>query len=207
VSGGALTRVDPDTARRAARDIVGSRRFRPESVPKPLEGVLTWIGDRLEPLGNLLSPIVDFFSHGIGLVLFIALLVAIVAVTAYQLSRTRMTHAARIKRGNPSAPGSISLDPDQLERDATAAEAAGDLDLAIRLRFRAGLLRLDRVGAIRYRPSLTSSQVARTIRSRDFEELAGTFDAIAYGGRPADATDLVDARDRWPRVLTQARQP
>jgi Domain of unknown function (DUF4129) len=207
VSAGALSRVDPDAARRAARDIVGSRRFRPESVPKPLEGVLTWIGDRLEPLGRIFSPVVDFFSHGIGLAVFITLLVAVVAAIAYQLSRTRMTNAARIKRGSRPGPGTVSLDPDQLERDAAAAEAAGDLDLAIRLRFRAGLLRLDRVGAIHYRPSLTSSQVARTIRSRDFEELAGTFDAIAYGGKPADPADLVDARDRWPRVLTEARRP
>jgi hypothetical protein len=100
----------------------------------------------------------------------------------------------------------MSLDPDQLERDAASAEAAGDLDQAIRLRFRAGLLRLDRVGAIRFRPSLTSSQVARTLRSHDFEELAATFDAVAYGGRAADVTDVTDARDRWPRVLTEARK-
>jgi hypothetical protein len=206
VSGGALSRVDPDAARRAARDIVGARRFRPEDVPKPLEGVLQWIGDRLEPIGDLFAPIFDFFGHGPGLVLGIVLLVAAVAGIAYLLTRARITRAARAKRGTKSRAGTAGLDPDELERDAAAAEAAGDLDLAIRLRFRAGLLRLDRVGAIRYRPSITSSQVAHTIRSRDFEELAGTFDAIAYGGRPADSTDLVDARARWPRVLTESRK-
>ena len=108
-------------------------------------------------------------------------------------------------RATKAAPDGAGLDPDALERDAERAEAAGDLNLAIRLRFRAGLLRLDRAGAIRYRPSLTSSQVAYTLRSRDFEELAARFDAVAYGGRTADADDVSDARDRWPRVVTGAR--
>ncbi|MGZ4691048.1 MAG: DUF4129 domain-containing protein [Acidimicrobiia bacterium] len=203
---GALTRVDPDAARRAARDIVGSRRFRPEEVPKPLEGVLQWIGDRLEPLGDVFGAIADFFSHGVGLALFLALLVAVVAGAAFLIARGRASRAARFVRGSKRAEAA-RLDPDQLERDATEAEAAGDLDRAIRLRFRAGLLRLDGVGAIRYRPSLTSTQVARTLRSRDFEELVSTFDAIVYGGRPADSIDLVDARARWPRVLAEARKP
>jgi hypothetical protein len=205
VSGGALSRVDPDAARDAARDIVGSRRFRAEKVPKPLEGVLEWIGDRLEPLGRIFDPIFDFFSSGIGRVVLIALLIAVVVLIAYAISRRRSAGAARTRTLRSAAGADeMSLDPDELERDAATAEAAGDLDLAIRLRFRAGLLRLDQVGAIRFRPSLTSSQVARTLRSRDFEELAGTFDAVAYGGRAADVTDVTDARDRWPRVLTEA---
>jgi Domain of unknown function (DUF4129) len=202
---GAFTSIDPPSARRAAREIVGSKRFQPENVPKPLEGVLRWIGDRLEPLGDLFAPIVDFFSHGVGLVLFWGTLVAIVAGVAYLVARAT-TRRGTVAGGRSRTRGKATpLDPDQLERDAAAAEAAGDLDRAIRLRFRAGLLRLDRAGAIRYRPSLTSSQVARTLGSRDFDALAGTFDSIAYGGRPADAVDLRDARDRWPRVLTEAR--
>jgi hypothetical protein len=207
VSGGAFGRIDPESARDAARDIVHSRRFRAEQVPKPLEGVLEWIGDRLEPIGRLLEPIVDFFSSGIGRIILIVLLVGLVALVAYAISRKRSAGAARTRNRRRAAhPDALSLDPDELERDAAAAEGAGDLDRAIRLRFRAGLLRLDQAGAIRFRPSLTSSQVARTLQSRDFEELAATFDAVAYGGRAADATDVSDARDRWPRVLTEARK-
>ena len=206
MSGRAFESVDPEAARRAARDIVGSRRFRPEEVPKPLEGVLRWLGDRLAPIGRLFEPIIDFFSEGVGRILLVVLIAAVVALIAYRLSRSRTTSAARHRR-HSIRQGETSLDPDQLERDAAVAEAAGALDRAIRFRFRAGLLRLDRAGAISYRPSLTSSQVARSLRSRDFEELAATFDAIAYGGRPADATDVADARERWPRVLTEARRP
>ncbi len=120
-------------------------------------------------------------------------------------TRARAARAVRTERETKVASDVARLDPDALEREAEQAEAAGDLNLAIRLRFRAGLMRLDRAGAIRYRPSLTSSQVAHTLRSRDFEELAARFDAVAYGGRTADAGDVSDARDRWPRVLTGAR--
>ena len=95
-------------------------------------------------------------------------------------------------------------DPALLERDADAAEQRGDLDLALRLRFRAGLLRLDGRGAIRYRPSITSGQVARQLRLRDFDDLAITFDAVAYRGRHASSTDVHSARATWPRVVEHA---
>src|SRR5207245_5848854 len=99
------------------------------------------------------------------------------------------------------------VDPGRLERNADAAERQGDLDLALRLRFRAGLLRLDRKGAIRFRPSITSGQVARQLRLRDFDDLAIRFDAVAYGGRHASATDVGSARAKWPRVVEQAGRP
>jgi hypothetical protein len=56
-------------------------------------------------------------------------------------------------------------DPDALERQADDEERAGRFDIALRLRFRAGLLRLDRRGAIRYRPSLTTDEVRRALGS------------------------------------------
>jgi hypothetical protein len=46
--------------------------------------------------------------------------------------------------------------------------------------------------------------VARRLRLRNFDDLAITFDAVAYGGRHASATDLQSARAEWPRVLEQA---
>ena len=83
-------------------------------------------------------------------------------------------------------------DPDALERAADEAERDGDLDRAVRLRFRAGLLRLGDRGAIRYRPSVTTGEVRRTLDSRRFDDLAGTFEAVTYGGRAADRPDVDD---------------
>ena len=90
-------------------------------------------------------------------------------------------------------------DPRALERRADAAEAAGDLEAALRLRFRAGLLRLDARGAIEFRPSISTHEVRRALRSEDFDALAATFDDVVYGGRAADAADVAEARERWPR--------
>jgi Domain of unknown function (DUF4129) len=95
-------------------------------------------------------------------------------------------------------------DPDALERAADAAELAGDLDVAVRLRFRAGLLRLGGRGAIRYRPSVTTNEVRRVLGSETFDQLAETFDGIAYGGRDAVPPDVDAARREWPRVVADA---
>ena len=97
-----------------------------------------------------------------------------------------------------------SEDPDELERAADDAERAGKLERALRLRFRAGLLRLGDRGAIRYRPSVTTSEVRRVLGSETFDELARTFEAVAYGGRDAEPPDLDTARREWPRVVAGA---
>jgi hypothetical protein len=71
----------------------------------------------------------------------------------------------------------------------------------VRLRFRAGLLRLDRRHVIEYRQSLTTGEVARAVRSRAFTEVGERFDAIAYGGRRAERQDAEHARRGWAEVL------
>ncbi|MBW3626759.1 MAG: DUF4129 domain-containing protein, partial [Actinobacteria bacterium] len=101
---------------------------------------------------------------------------------------------------------SRSEDPVQLERSADEAERAGDLALAVRLRFRAGLVRLDRAGALRLRPSLTTGAVTRAVPSETLVRLATDFDEIAYGGRPAAPGDVAASRTGWPRVLAEARR-
>ena len=78
------------------------------------------------------------------------------------------------------------------------AEREADYERAVRLRFRAGLLRLD------IEPSTTSGAAARTLRSPTFDALAARFDAIAYGHRPAGADDAAAAREGWRAVLAEA---
>ena len=74
----------------------------------------------------------------------------------------------------------------------------------MRLRFRAGLLRLDRRHVLVYRPSLTTGEVARAIRAPAFAEVGARFDEIAYGGRAAQREDAEAAKRGWRDVLTQA---
>ena len=93
-------------------------------------------------------------------------------------------------------------DPRALDRRADAAEAAGDLEAALRLRFRAGLLRLDARGAIEFRPSISTVEVRRTLHDDDFDALAATFDDVVYGGRPPAA----GRPRRRPRALAARRR-
>jgi hypothetical protein len=99
--------------------------------------------------------------------------------------------------------GGAVVDPDALEREAEQAERDGDLERAVRLRFRAGLLRLDRARAIEFRPSLTTTEVSRAVRSAAFDELALTFEEVAYGGRAASGPDVEEARREWPALLAE----
>ena len=96
-------------------------------------------------------------------------------------------------------------DPAALERDADRAAAAGEWETAVRLRFRAGLLRLDARDLIEYRPSLTTGEVAETIVSPTFDRIGADFDEIAYGGRSAREADEAASREGWQRVLSEAR--
>jgi Domain of unknown function (DUF4129) len=193
--------VDPDQAREQARQILEGRRYKPADVPRPFEGVLDWIGDRLQPIGDFFSRLAESLA---GRIVLGALLAGAVALVTWFVARRR--GAAGESGAGPWRADGERADPARLDRDADAAEQRGDLDLALRLRFRAGLLRLDRRGAIRYRPSITSGQVARQLRLRDFDDLAITFDAVAYGGRHASSTDVHSARATWPRVVEHARR-
>lgn len=207
VAAGGMTEPTPEQARQAAREILSRAEFRASRTPRPLRGVLRQLGRWLEPivrpvgrpLGDLWRWVVEdprrFIPAGI-----VVLLVA--AIATVRLSRHRAAFA-----GPSSMKGERDRieDPATLERLAVEAERAGQLDDAVRLRFRAGLLRLDAAGALAYRPSLTAGAVLRAVPVPALADLARAFDEIAYGGRPAGTDDVRAAREGWPRVLAEAR--
>jgi hypothetical protein len=116
---------------------------------------------------------------------------------ARRRARVTVTSATRLR-------GEAGLDPAALERAAETAEAAGDLEDALRLRFRAGLLRLDRAKVIAFRESVTSHEVAVRLRSPAFEHLARDFDEVVYGRREPRPEDIAAARSEWVQVLEEA---
>lgn len=193
--------VDPDEARRAARHILSDGRFRSSSTPRPLRGPLRWVGDRL---ATVFGPIGRFLERVPG-VIWISVLLAVVAliVVLGVRARRRLSTRAPAAKGGGAPVEAEDEDADALERAADEAERDGDLARAVRLRFRAGLLRLGDKGAIRYRPSVTTGEVRRTLSSTTFDDLAGTFEAVTYGGRTAAQPDVDNARRAWPRVLEE----
>jgi hypothetical protein len=105
-----------------------------------------------------------------------------------------------------SASVDSGIDPRRLERLAEEAEARGELELALRLRFRAGLIRLARQRAVPSPETLTSRQLVRLLGSEHFDRLAHDLDEVVYGGRAATHADIEAARTGWPAVLAGARR-
>lgn len=206
-----LDRVDPGAARDAARQILRQREFRPERTPKPLAGPVQWIGDRLNGiadwLGNAIQDAFSWIFHlfpGVpGFILGVVICVGLAAIVIWLIGRNRV-HTTRVDRSAESSPTEVE-DPRRLERAADAATQDGHYALAVRLRYRAGLIRLDRADVIDLRPWNTSAHLTRRLDSRRFDRLTDTFDAVTYGAQPATNADAATARTEWPELVTEMK--
>ena len=183
-----------------AQRILKERRFHGSRLPRPFHGALVWLGARLSPLGRPFEWLAHHVPGG-AWTLWALLAGLVILASAAVASRTARRRGASLLARDEHARSGRAEDPARLEREADAAEAAGDLDAALRLRFRAGLLRLGRARVVPLRSSLTSGEARRLVRLPDFDRIAGTHDEVVYGGRRARAEDAVDARERWPLVL------
>jgi hypothetical protein len=199
--------VRADVAREHAASILTERRFHGGPAPRPLHGVLDAIGRAAEavlrPIGRLIDRLGGHVPGGAPVV-WLLLAAVVVAVAVVVTTRTVRRRAAAVERLRGESVGGVpGANPDTLERDASQAERDGDLERAVRLRFRAGLLRLDLARAIEFRPSITTTEVAGRLRSPAFDSLALTFEEVAYGGRPAEGPDLDAAKRDWPALLSE----
>jgi hypothetical protein len=190
----------PFASRAEARRILHERRFRGSAVPRPFHGALVWLGEKLRPVTDAIDRLGRHVPGG-AWVVWIVLAAIVIASSALLAGKTaRRRGALEIERGL-SSERQTRLDPRELDREADEAEAAGDAARALRLRFRAGLLRLGRARVVPLRASLTSGEARRILRLPEFDALARAHDEVVYGGRSAVSADLVAARERWPRVL------
>jgi hypothetical protein len=198
---GSARRALGGPARAQARDILAEDRFHDGHHGEGLlHGLFVRLGDWLEALTGALPG---------GAVSGYLLLAVVAGATAWivvsLIARRRRTASG--PGGAASVAGAAAdLGPDELERRAADAERAGDLDAVVRLRFAAGLLRLDRADAIALHPSLTTGEIGRRLHSPRYDALARTHDAVAYGGRHAQDADAAAARDQWPAVVGEARR-
>jgi hypothetical protein len=168
--------------------------------------VLHAIGSAVEApvrwVGHAVAAVARVFPGGVAGV-WAALAIAVLAGTAAaarRYARLRAIESAagssREDRGAPTAA--------QLERDAELAEREGRLEQAVRRRFAAGLARLAEQGLLGSPQSTPTRELAATLRSDEFDALAGRFDEIAYGEVPATVADVEQATRSWPRVLREA---
>ena len=192
-------------AREEAQAILAERRFHATELPRPLAGVLGWIGDRIRPLVDPIGRLLDRVPGGPGVLWTIAGALVLLAATGAALWLARRRTAPVRTASGARVAGRAG--PAELERLADEAEVRGDHEAALRLRFRAGLLRLDALRLVPFRESLTSGEVARRLRSAEFDGLARAFDEVVYGRRPPRREDADDAREGWRRVLAEAGAP
>ena len=187
-----------------ARAILRERRFRGSPVPRPFHHLLVWLGRKLAPLARPFHWLGRHVPGG-DRVVWIALAALVVGIAAVLALRTARGQLRAIEAGSRSRERSSRVDPGELERRADAAEREGRHADALRLRFRAGLIRLGRVRVLPQRDSLTSGEARRILRLREFDALARTHDEVVFGGREATVDDARAAREGWRQVLQTVR--
>ena len=180
-------------AREEARRILAEDRFHEKELPRPFARPLDWLGDRLREIAPDLpgGPEVTWLVLS-GLVLLFAVLVGLALVRGR--APTALVRSGKTKGPAPE-------DPARLEREADEAERAGDLERALRLRFRAGVLRLAQRRVVDDPDGVTSGALVRLLRSPDFDRAARAFDEVVYGRRAATAEDVRLSRAVWQAVL------
>ena len=187
-------------AQKEARSILAERRFHGSAVPRPLHGLLAWLGATVRPLGRVIRRIGRVVPGGSASV-WVVLALLVMGAAVLIGGRTARRRGAALLRGGERLPEFASVDPAALERLADAAEAAGEAATALRLRYRAGLLRLGRAHIVPLRESLTSGEARGLVALDEFDRLARAHDEVVYGGRLVQGSDAAAAREGWPRVL------
>jgi hypothetical protein len=181
--------ADPATARDDAAAILG--RTRAEAEPPIAQE------DESEDSGGGL----EVPTLGLSAPLLLALALAVIAAGAFggrAIAHRRVVEASAAMTGDTKRP-----QPADLERRAAQAEQNGEYAAAVRLLFEHGLLRLRETGGVELPPPATARRAARRIGSARFEALAGDYEQIAFGGRPAGPEDTERAREGWRAVLAE----
>jgi hypothetical protein len=200
--------VEPAAARAQARQVLDQRRFQGTKVPAPLRDVRERIGEALRSLGRPFEDAFRWLANAIpggSPVLWALLATLVLGAAAFLAGR------AGRRRDRAAADGAAEGDAQELIsaaallEEAVRAERRGELEEALRLRFRAGLVELDDRNLIELRPALTNRELLGVVSSETLAELVDGFEAVAYGGRAADEEDLRSARDGWPRVPDEAK--
>ncbi|HVF53151.1 MAG TPA: DUF4129 domain-containing protein [Actinomycetota bacterium] len=199
---GAGDATDASGARRKASELLAHRKYHPPDVPRPLRGALERMGEALEPIGRWFGRLAGALPGGeptlwIALAIIILALVSLITIRAIRKSEKDKVRAT----GRADEEEALSLK--DLEAAATAAEKAGDWTRALRLRFRAGLVRLARARVIPSSDVSTNGAIARELKLTTFSELAHRFDEVYYGGARASSEDVRAARRGWKDLLDQ----
>lgn len=182
--GAPIESIDADEARASVEEIL-------ENEPEPPP-----ISDG-ESGGDLEIP-----APSLPVAIFLALAILAIAAVAARGAGQRTILEREVALGGKKPKRASGRD---LSREADEAERRGDFAAAVRLRFQAGLTRLDELGSIELRPSLTASGAVRESGLPAIGGLAVAYERVAFGGREASAGDAESQKRGWSEVVNQAR--
>lgn len=158
--------------------------------------LLAWVFDLAE---RFLSWLLSLFERSPLRWTAVVIFLIAVGVAATLLARRRSREIER--QSTIERILALGLDPAELEALAAAAHSAGDFAEEIRLRFVAGLLRLDAAGMIDFAPGLANGSISQRLADPTFDQLSAQFDAVVYGKIPVDDSDAARATDWWNTLL------
>ena len=205
---------DPDTIRRTAEEVIRRPEFRLDHELDS-DGLLLSLYLRLiRELLLLYLRLIKFLEGlppvlwwlvviGLSLIL-IAFLVKMVLFIAYLIRGTKRIDTATVR------PGKIQADPETLERLSAEAAARGDCSTAIRMLFKACLLRLEKAESKRLRGGTTNREVLRRHRNTPVYEPIKLFVEIIetkwYGPGVCTEEDYQACLTAHAELLRSARR-
>jgi hypothetical protein len=203
---------EPDVIRRKAAEVLQRPEYQPDvtDTDKGLTALildaLRWVWEVLRSFAELLEGLPDWLQWviQIGLVLLLVLLVGHIMYTLAKATRgpTRLHEAEQ--------PARRSRNPHELEQLAADAGARQDYIEAVRLLFRAGVLRLEIAEKRVNRPGTTNRELLRRYRTTPLFDalklLVDTIDDKWYGDHGCTREDYEACRTAHARLRHLAGQ-
>lgn len=160
---------DAETVRRAAAEVIQRREYQLDPANQSDELLEIYYRRLLELflyLTRWLFQLLEGLPEWLQWVIVVGLFLTLIALVAHMIySIASLFWGAAPGAGGSVTLAKVTLDPVSLERQAAEAANGGDCSLAVRLLFRACLLRLERAESKKFRGGTTNREVLRRHRN------------------------------------------
>jgi hypothetical protein len=184
-----------DQIRRKAAEVLQRDEYRPDSTTGEVSESLflkfiRMVLEAIQGMADSLSFLPDWLRYPV-----IVALIALLLYVGYRIIRG-IAGAARMPERSISTRTrqATAKSPDEYETLAADAMREGRVIEAVRLLFRAGLLRIEQAEKRPLRPGITNRELLRKYRATPIQEplreMVETIDVKWYGGRPASSDDF-----------------
>lgn len=201
---------NPDQIRQVAREVIARPEFQ---LDRPSDEGGGWAELFLRLFIEIIKPIARFFSAlwdispalawftAIALTVVLILLVVHIVYTLRTALAQRLPQYASSERDRP-----MSLE--HFQRQAAEAAAQGDYITAVRLLFKASLLRLEQAERRPARPGTTNRELLRRYQqsgvANHLQSFVEVIDTRWYAGSPCSEADYQRCRDAHSHLLAAA---